>query len=76
MGERASRFAQVISTRILSAILVLGFGHLANAEVIRDIGFQFIGGAMVSEGAILANMKSKVGEELDHAGRDEELKRR
>ena len=59
----------------LFAACLLGLASMASAEVIKDIDVQYIGGARVAEGAILVNMKTKVGDTLDAAVLDEDLKR-
>ncbi|MFT4546375.1 MAG: outer membrane protein insertion porin family [Verrucomicrobiales bacterium] len=72
LSQRAT-FHRAIS--LLATIITLGFASMAGAQVIKDIDVQYIGGARVSEGAVLANMKTKVGDSLDTAVLDEDLKR-
>ena len=60
---------------LLAAILASGFAQVAGAQVIKDIDVQYIGGARVAEGAVLANMKTKVGDTLNESVLDEDLKR-
>lgn len=60
---------------LFAALLTFGLASNASAQIIKDIDVQFIGGARVAEGAILANMKTKVGDTLSEAVLDEDLKR-
>jgi len=60
---------------LLAAAITFGIASLAGAQVIKDIDVQYVGGARVAEGAILANMQTAVGDTLDESILDEDLKR-
>lgn len=68
-----ARFLRALT--LLAAAIAFGFAPLVGAQVIKDIDVQYVGGARVAEGAILANMKTAVGDSLDEAVLDEDLKR-
>ncbi|MGI9244492.1 MAG: outer membrane protein assembly factor BamA [Verrucomicrobiales bacterium] len=60
---------------LLAAAITFGIASFAGAQVIKDIDVQYVGGARVAEGAVLANMKTSVGDSLDESVLDEDLKR-
>ena len=57
------------------AALTFGLAQEADAQKITDIKVEYVGSARVAKGAILANMKTKVGDQLDPSVLDEDLKR-